>query len=184
MLEEILHDTKNKFEACVEHLNGELALIRTTHTNPALVEDIAVEVYDGTYPLKEISAISVPEPNVILIQVWDHTIIEKIQTAITNSNLGISPAVDGTNIRLVIPPLTEERRKESIKLVNNKAEEAKVSIRNIRQTKMKSLGSLLEESKISEDEHDRYHKSVQELVDKYIEKTEEIQTKKIKTLES
>lgn len=183
MLEEIISDSKNKFQAAVEYLTKELSGIRTSHVGPNLIEDLVVDAYGGTYPLKELGAISVPEPNQILIQTWDQSVIENISNAILKSNLGLTPNIEGSNIRLIIPPLSEERRKETIKLVNNKCEEGKVAIRNIRQTKMKSLDNLLEENMISEDERDRYRKNIQDLVDQCTEKIEELQTSKVKTLE-
>jgi len=183
MLVEILDDTKKKFENTINHLRGELNLIRSSQTSPSLVEDIQVQVYDGRYPIKELAAISVPEPTVILIQPWDQTVIPAIETALLDSDLGVKPVTDGLNLRLNIPSLSEERRRELVKKVGIKTEEAKIAIRNIRQEKIKSLDNLCDDSKISEDEHKSARKEVQDLVDEHNKKVEEMKKNKVEALE-
>ena len=183
MLQEIVSDTEEKFQATIEHLKSELATIRSSQTSPSLVEDIEVSAYDGSYPLKELAAISVPEPNLILIQPWDHSIVENIESALNQSNLGVSPAVDGANIRLAIPALSQERREEMVRKVGEIVEETRVAIRNIRQDKMKSLDNLEENGKISEDERDRTRKQIQSIVDDHNEQIEKIKTAKTASLE-
>ncbi len=184
MVNEIINDAKRKFDSTIEHLQGELAIIRSSQASPSLVEDIEVNAYEGTYPLKEVAAISSPEANIILIQPWDQTIIEAIESAITKSNLGVSPAVDGTNIRITMPALSEERRAQYAKTVGQLAEDARVAVRNIRQDKMKAIDGLEEDGKISEDERDAARQEVQDLVDEYNKKINEIKEKKIAAIMS
>ncbi len=184
MVNEIINDAKRKFEATMEHLQGELAVIRSSQASPSLVEDIEVSAYEGTYPLKEVAAISSPEPNVILIQPWDQSIVDAIESAISQSNLGVSPAVDGTNIRITMPALSEERRQQYAKTVGQLAEEARIAIRNIRQEKMKAIDGLEEDGKISEDERDSARQEVQDLVDEYNKKINELKEKKVAAIMS
>ena len=182
MTHEILADADKKFQSTLDYFKSELATIRSSHTSPALVEDIQIEAYDGKYPLKEMAAISVPEPTLILIQPWDNSVIPAIQTGILEAQIGLTPNVDGNTIRLNVPPLSEERRNEMIKRVGVKAEEARVAIRNIRQEKMKSIDDLEENDKISEDERDRARKEIQTDVDKCNAEVEKIREAKEKTL--
>ncbi|MCA9391921.1 ribosome recycling factor [candidate division WWE3 bacterium] len=178
MTAEIISDAQSKFNATIDHLNSELAVIRSSQTTPSLIEDLPVNAYDGSFPLKELAAISVPDSNVLLIQPWDQTIVTDIEEAIQNSKLGLKPAVDGTNIRLNIPALSQERREEYVRRVSQLCEEAKVSIRNVRQDKMKSVDGLEVDSLISEDERDRAKKQVQDLVEEYNQKVENIKAAK------
>lgn len=182
MTSEIISDAKSKFESSISHLTGDLAVIRSSQTNPSLVEDLHVSAYDGTYALKELAAISVPESNVLLIQPWDQSIVEAIESALNNSSLGIHPSVDGTNIRLNIPPLSQERREEYVRRVSQLCEEARVAVRNVRQEKMKSLDGLEDDSLISEDERDRAQKEIQDLVDNFNARIEEIKDAKVASL--
>ncbi|NTV30811.1 ribosome recycling factor [candidate division WWE3 bacterium] len=183
MTHEILQDADKKFKSSVDFLKSELATLRSSHTSPALVEDVMVQAYDGNYPLKEMAAISVPEPNTILIQPWDHTIIPNIQNAILQSESGLTPNVDGNSLRINVPALSQERRQELIKRVNTKAEEARIAVRNIRQDKMKAFEEMADVGKISEDERDRCKKQVQTEVDSINEQIDEIRESKIKALQ-
>lgn len=183
MLNEITSDAEKKFKSSLEYFKGELAMIRSTQTSPALVENITIEAYGGSYPLIELAAISVPEANVILIQPWDQTIIQNIETAILNSEIGIKPAVDGIILRLSTPPLSLERRNEMIKKVNIKSEEVKIAIRNVRQDKMKTIDNLEKEDAISKDEREYTRKQVQKLVEQYNLEIDELKKNKNKSLE-
>jgi len=184
MLAEITHDTQEKFDLAINHLTAELSIIRSSHTSPSLIEEIKVSAYEGTYPLKEVTAISTPEPNLLVVQPWDASIIQNIETALMSSDIGITPVVDNNLIRLPVPPLSQERREEFIKKVGQIAENSKVAIRNIRQDKMKSLDDLEKESKISQDERDSARKEIQTLVDKFIEKIDSIKDQKVEALKA
>lgn len=135
-----------------------------------MVEDLKVSAYDTTMELKELAAISAPQPNEVVIQPWDESVIENIEKALLDSDLGVNPAVEGTTIRVPVPQLSKERRQEMLKTVGEKCEEARISVRNIRQTKIKAADELEDKGKISKDEHERFKKQVQELVDEYNQK--------------
>lgn len=184
MLHEIVSDAEKKFKAASDHLSEEYSLIRSSHTSPSLVENIKVKAYDGEYTLKELAAITVPEPNMIMVQPWDQTVVQNIETAIIEANLGLNPVVDQTTIRIPVPMLSEERRQEMIKRVNGVTENARVAIRNIRQDKIKSVENMEEEGKISEDERDHAKKEIQRLVDSSNEIIEVAKDTKIAALQS
>jgi len=141
--------------------------MRVGHATPALLEDLQVNVYETSLSLKEVAAISAPDPNHILIAPWDGNIIENIIKAIHGSDLDLNPAVIGNTVYVPIPQLFEERRKEMLRTLGKLAEDAKIAVRNIRQDKIKSADNLKDKGKISEDEHTRFRSEVQELVDKY-----------------
>lgn len=183
MLNEILKDAEEKFQSTRKIFQDGLATIRSGQTNPALVENLEVNAYDGVYSLKELAAISVPEVNIILIQPWDESVTESIAKAITASNLGLNPSIDGAQIRLNIPALSAERRKQMQRLVGEKSEDAKLAVRNIRQHKIKSFDEMKEASKISEDERDQARKQLQEMVDEENQFIDQLREKKIKSLE-
>lgn len=184
MLNEIIVDAEKKFKTATDHLAEEYATIRSSHTSPSLVENIKVKAYDAEYTLKELAAITVPEPNMIMVQPWDQTVVQNIETAIIEANLGLNPSVDQTTIRIPVPMLSEERRLEMIKRVNTVTESARVAVRNIRQDKIKSIENLEEEGKISEDERDQSKKEIQRLVDTTNEKIEAVKDAKIEALQS
>lgn len=123
----------------LEHLQHELSTIRTGRANPSVIEDISVSCYGGISPLQQLAAISAPEPRLLVVQPWDTSILKDIEKAISQSNLGVNPVVDGKIIRLPIPPMTEERRVDLLKVVNSKAEEARVRLRAAREEAMKEL---------------------------------------------
>lgn len=182
MLQKILTDAEQKFSETIDHFTSELNVIRSGQSSPSLVEDLTVEAYGDKYTLKELAAISAPEPSLLLIQPWDQTVIQNIERAITTSSLGITPVVEGQNIRLSIPTLSEERREEFVKRVGQLTESAKIAVRNIRQDKMKSIDNLEDESLISEDERTRAEKEVQSLVEKFTAKIEDLRERKIAAL--
>jgi len=184
MTKEIISDAESKFDSTIQHLTSELATIRTGQTSPSLIEDLSVTAYDAEYTLKELAALSIPEANVILIQPWDHSVVEAIERAINTSSIGIQPAVDGTNIRLVVPALSQERRDQFVKQVGLLAEDARVAVRNIRQEKMKSIDGLEEDGKISEDERDRAKKEIQQLVDTINTKIDDLKERKTESIQA
>jgi len=168
MISDILTSTKEKMGKSVEALKSELAGIRTGRATPALVEHIRVEYAGAPTPLKQIAGISAPEARLLVIQPWDRTSISAIDKAILKSELGLRPSSDGNLIRINIPPLTEERRQELIKVVRKRAEEGRVAIRNRRREAVEDLRQLEKNKEISQDEHTRALDQLQKLTDTFI----------------
>src|SRR3989338_1057554 len=169
---------KKEFEKGIEHFKGEAGSIRTGRATSSLVDEISVEHYGGRYQIKELASISIPEPKTILIQSWDKSAAESIVKAIKNSNLGLNPISDGQGVRLVMPALTEERRKEFIKLLGQKAEDAHIAVRRIRGEIWDDVQEREKSRAISENEKFKAKEDLQKLVDEYNKKIEEIQKKK------
>jgi len=174
MIEETLFDTEEKMETSVELLQKDLATIRTGHATPALVEHIKVDYAGVPTPLNHIAGISAPEARLLVIRPWDKTNIRNIEKAILTSDLGLNPSSDGEIIRLNIPELTEERRRELIKIVHHRVEERRIAIRNIRREGLDQLKGLLKDKDISQDEHKRAMDQLQKITDVFIARAEEI----------
>lgn len=173
-MDPVLTEPNKKIEAALEHLRMELSGIRAGRANPALIENIPVEAYGGRMKLIELGNISAPQPTLLTVNVWDTSILTNVLKAIQEANLGLNPAIDGQLIRLPIPPLTEERREEFIKLLHQKLEEARVQIRQIRQDFRQEWKKQSDDGQFGKDEFFRREKLLQELVDKNIEEIEEI----------
>ena len=169
-----LLNTEKKMRKSVEGLKDELASIRTGHATPALVEHIKVEYAGVPTPLNQIAGISAPEPRLLVIQPWDRSCLREIEKAVLKSDLSLHPTSDGNLIRLVIPPLSEERRQEMTKVVHKRIEERKIIIRNIRHGAMDEFKNLEKNKDISQDEHKRASDQLQKLTDKYIADAEKI----------
>ena len=167
-------DYSSKMEKTISSFNKDLITLRTGRANASMLDKIRVDVYGQQMPINQLATISVPESRLISIQVWDKGNCNLIDSAIQKSNLGINPQVDGQIIRLRIPDLTEERRKELIKVLKNMGEKSKVSIRNIRREANDDLKSKLKEKKISEDENTNFEKNIQNITDDFIKKIEKI----------
>ncbi|HEY56954.1 MAG TPA: ribosome recycling factor [Anaerolineae bacterium] len=174
MIKEVLQDAEHRMQGAVRVLEDELRGIRTGRANPALVERLEVEYYGVPTPLMQIATITVPEPRQLLIKPFDPSSLKAIEKAIRNSDLGLTPNNDGHSIRLILPPLTEERRRELVKVVHRRVEEARVAIRNVRRDAIKDLRELEGEKMISEDERKRAEQKVQDLTDKYIEEANQL----------
>ena len=169
MLPDLIDATRVKMEKTITAIKDEFAHVRTGRASSVLVDRLKISYYGTLTPLKQIANISIPESNLIVIQPWDKNCLSDIEKAIWKSDLGLAPSVDGNIIRLTIPPLNEERRKEIVKLVKKEAENGKVSIRNIRR-EMNDLAKKDEkEHNISEDECENYQKKIQKLTDEYTE---------------
>ena len=170
MATDIFADAEHRMQQAVESLQGSLTTIRTGRASPALVERLLVDYYGTPTPLQQLAAIHVPEARTITIQPWDRKALPDIEKAIMKSDLGLNPNSDGALIRINIPPLTEDRRKEMIKLVQGKAEHGRVSIRTVRQDAIKRLQTQRKdkENPLSESDEKRGTEQVQKLVDKYI----------------
>lgn len=182
MLSTLLSDAQEKFDATLDYLRSELSSIRTGRATPVLIEGLPVSAYGSEMLLKELAAISAPEPYLLLVSPWDQSIIEDIEKALRLSSLHLNPVVDEGNIKVPIPELSEERRLELIKLVSQKCEETKVAIRNIRHEKIKSAEEMKDEGKVSEDELIRFKKQLQEMVEGINKKVDQLRTVKEKEL--
>ncbi len=158
----------------VEALRQHLGTIRTGRASPALVEHLPVDAYGSTMPLNQLAGINVPEARLIVIQPYDASMIKVIEKAIQNSELGINPSNDGRLIRLAIPQLTEERRRDLTKLVRSRVEEGKVALRNVRRESLDDVRQLEHEKLISENDQRRGQEKIQELTDRYIREIEQV----------
>lgn len=174
MLPDLLNETKVRMEKTITSLRDEFAHIRTGRASSNLVDRIKISYYDTLTPLKQIANISIPESNLIVIQPWDKNCLSEIEKAIWKSDLGLAPSVDGNIIRLTIPPLNEERRKELVKLVKKEAENGKISIRNIRREMNDLIKKDEKEHNISEDECKNYQNKIQILTDEYTENIDKL----------
>jgi len=171
---EVLKDAERKMQGVIEATKYDFSTVRTGRANPALLDRIQVEYYGTLTPLNQMANISVPEARLLLIQPWDKNVVKDIERAILKSDLGLTPNSDGSVIRIPIPPLTEERRKDLVRLVRKGAEDNRIGIRNIRRDANESLRTLEKDGTISEDERHRAEDQVQQLTDKYIEKINEL----------
>lgn len=167
-VEAVLEDLRDKMVKAVEHTRSEFGSIRTGRAAPALVEKLKVDYYGSEVPLQQLAGIQVPEAKVLLISPYDKGSLKAIEKAIQNSDLGVNPSNDGSVIRLNFPPLTEERRKEYVKAAHHKAEEGRVSVRNIRRSARKDLEALEKDGEISNDELERAEKDLERVTHEYV----------------
>ena len=182
MSAEILKETEQRMSKAIDALTRELAKLRAGRANPSLLDRITVEYYGADTPLNQLATISVPEARLLLIQPFDKSSIANIERAIQMSDLGLTPSNDGIVIRISIPPLTEERRKDLVKLVKRAGEEAKVAVRNVRRDANDDLKKLQKDGEMTEDELRRSTDDVQKLTDKTIVKVDEVAEKKEKEI--
>jgi ribosome recycling factor len=174
MIDEILGELRQRMAKSIEALQDDLMGIRTGRASPALVEKLPVEYYGTLTPLNQMAGIAVPEPRLLVIRPWDLAALPDIERALLKSDLGLTPMNDGKLIRLSIPRLTEERRRELVRIVARRVEEARVAIRNLRRDALQDLKEFEKEKMISEDDFFRGKDKVQELTDEYIEQIDEI----------
>jgi len=174
MVSEVLINLNRDMQKCVDGLSHELATVRSGRASPALVEDILVEYHGASIPLKQLANIAVAEPALIAIQPWDRSALRAVEKAILKSNLGLNPSNDGNLVRLVFPPLSEERRLELAKVVGKRVEERKVALRNIRRDCVSKLRQMEKNKDISENELESTLKKVDEISDVFIGKAGEI----------
>ncbi|MBV8353844.1 MAG: ribosome recycling factor, partial [Candidatus Eremiobacteraeota bacterium] len=167
MLNDVFKDAEAKMGKAVEATRVEFGGIRTGRASPALLDRINVEAYGTSVPLKQVASVSSPDARSLLVSAYDKGTVAAIRKAIETSDLGLNPNVDGQTIRLAIPPLTEERRKDLVKVLHKRAEEGKVAIRNVRHKSVDAVKTLLKDHKISEDENKRAGEQLQKLTDKY-----------------
>ncbi|MBX7502350.1 ribosome recycling factor [Qipengyuania mesophila] len=161
-------DIERRMKGAVESLKGDLAGLRTGRANTSLLDPVVVEVYGSMMPLNQVATVSAPEPRMLSVQVWDKANVTAVEKGIAKANLGLNPMIDGQNVRLPMPDLTEERRKELAKLAGNYSEQAKIAIRNVRRDGMEALKDDEKKKEISEDDRKRGEDEVQKLTDKYV----------------
>lgn len=178
MYNEIINLHRENLEKAIEHFKNESSKIRTGRANPSLVEDLMVDYYGAKTPLKQIASINTPEPRTIAIQPWDRGALAAIEGAIRSSDLNLNPMNDGILVRINIPMLTEDRRKEMVKMLNQKNEEARIAIRTIREDILKEVKDAEKAGDISEDDEFKAKEKMQEIVDEYNKKIEELRAKK------
>jgi ribosome recycling factor len=184
MVDDIFGDAERRMQKAVEILKQDLSSIRTGRASAALVERITVDYYGAPTPINQVASISVPEARLLVIQPWDRKLLTDIEKAIQKSDLGINPNNDGQVIRLAIPPLNEERRREMVKTLHKKLDEHKVAIRNIRRDSHDKLRDREKKKEISEDELKRSADRLQKLTDRFIDEMDKIgKTKELEILE-
>ena len=178
MVNDAMNEAENRMRGAVKALEDDLSAIRTGRASPALVERLSVEYYGTPTPLMQLATISAPEPRLLTIRPFDPASIKDIERAILASDLGLTPNNDGKMIRLSIPPLTEERRLELVRVVKNRTEEARVSVRNVRRDTQNDLREFEREKLISEDELHRGEEDLQKLTDQYVEEINSVGERK------
>lgn len=177
-MQTVLREAETRMQGAIDALTREFAGVRTGRASIALVEPIRVDYYGTPTPLNQAASLSVPDPKTILIQPWDPSLLPAFEKAILKSDLGLAPSNDGKVIRLVLPPLTEERRKQLARVVGKLAEEARVAIRNVRQDANKKLKGMEKDKKISEDDSRRAQDQVQKTTDKFTRRVDEVLKRK------
>ena len=168
MTKEIIKEANDRMHKAVEHVSAEFIKIRTGKASASLLEGIKIDYYGNPTPLNQVANLSTPDFHTIAIQSWDKTSMPLIEKAILNANLGLNPTNDGNLIRVPIPPLNEERRKELVKLIKKLSEDGRISVRNIRRDEIEKLKKTEKEEHISEDDRKHAEKEIQNLTDKYI----------------
>ena len=171
-------DIERRMQGAVESLKGDLAGLRTGRANTSLLDPVMVEVYGSMMPLNQVATVSAPEPRMLSVQVWDKANVTAVEKGIAKANLGLNPMVDGQNVRLPMPDLTEERRKELAKLAGQYAEQAKIAIRNVRRDGMEALKDDEKKKEISEDDRKRSEDDVQKMTDKHVGEVDDAVAKK------
>ncbi len=171
-------DIERRMKGAVDSLKSDLQGLRTGRANTSLLDPVVVEVYGAMMPLSQVATVSAPEPRMLSVQVWDKSNMIAVEKGIAHANLGLNPIIDGQTLRLPIPDLTQERRKELAKLAGQYAEKAKIAIRNVRRDGMEALKIDEKKKDISEDERKRFEDEVQKLTDKYVAEADEAATKK------
>ena len=181
-MKDVLKELEERMGKTVQYMQDEFATIRAGRANPHVLDRLTVDYYGSATPIQQVGNISVPEARMIVIQPWDKSLLKAIEKAIQQSDLGINPQNDGRMIRLVFPPLTEERRKDLVKQTKKYGEEAKVAIRNIRRDAIEKFKKQQKASEITEDDYKIAEKDIQKLTDDYIKEIDKITERKDKEL--
>lgn len=169
-----LDDYKKRMDGAINALQHEFGGLRTGRASATILDPITVEAYGATSPLNQVANVSVPEPRMISVQVWDKSVVQAVDKAIRAANLGLNPIVDGQTLRIPIPPLTGERRTELSRIAGKYAEQQRVAVRNVRRDAMEHLKKLEKDHVISQDEHKRHNDEVQKATDEHIRKIDEM----------
>ncbi|MDD2316764.1 MAG: ribosome recycling factor [Desulfobacterales bacterium] len=182
MIESIYQEARDRMAKSIDALNNELKRVRTGRASVSLLDGIRVDYYGTSTPLNQVASLSVPESRLITVQPWDATAIKEIEKAVLKSDLGLTPANDGKIIRIAIPPLTQERRKELVKVVNKTCEEYKVAVRNVRRDCNELIKGLKKDGDVAEDEAFKAQEQVQKITDEHIRKIDDIYKRKEKEI--
>jgi ribosome recycling factor len=180
MIKRVIEESRDRMEKTVGTTQGELGIVRTGRATPALLDSIKVEYYGSLMPLKQVANIAVPEPRMLTVHPWDRSMLGPIEKAIQKADIGITPNNDGHIIRLPIPSLTEERRRDMVKIVHKIGEDGKIAIRNIRRDALNILKKAQKDKEISEDEENNAGIDVQQLTDEYVKKIDDLMKAKEK----
>jgi ribosome recycling factor len=180
--DDVLAESKDRMAKAVSHLQGEFGSIRTGRASPVFVEKMRVDYYGSEVPLQQLAGFSVPEPRLLVISPYDKNAIKAIEKTIQASDLGITPSNDGAVIRLAFPQLTAERRKELVKVVKHRAEEARVAVRNLRRTARHDLEAFQKEGELSEDDLDRAEKELEKITHEYVAEIDNLAAHKEKEM--
>lgn len=181
-MKEVFKKTENKMKKTIDVLSSEYSAIRAGRANPAVLDKILVDYYETPTPINQLAAISVTEARTLTVQPWDTSVTKMIEKAIQTSDLGINPQTDGRTIRIIFPPLTEDRRREIVKDISKLSEDAKIAIRNTRRDAIDKLKAMKKSSEITEDDLKQAEKQAQELTDKYCKEIDAISSKKEKEI--
>ena len=182
MMVDFFKDVESKMNKCVDATRSEFASIRTGRATPALLDRLHVEAYGQAVPLKQVAGVSTPDARTLVITAWDKGVVSDIRKAIEKSDLGLTPNIDGTSIRLIVPPLNEERRKDLVKVLKKKAEDGKVAVRNVRHKAHDDLKAQLKKGDITEDDSKRQQDQLQKLTDRYVKEIDTLVAAKEKDI--
>lgn len=182
MADALKEDLEKRMTGAMNALENSLGGLRTGRASPALLEPVMAEAYGDRMPLSQLATVSVPESRLITVQVWDASLVKTVEKAITNANLGVNPVAEGQLIRVPVPALSEERRKELVKLAHKYGEDAKISVRNVRRDGMDTLKKQEKDNEISQDEQHTLNDEVQKLTDRFIQKIDELVSQKEKDI--
>jgi len=180
--EELLSDLRRRMDGAVDVLHKEFGGLRTGRASASLLEPVMVEAYGGTVPLNQVASVNVPEPRMITVQVWDRNVVKAVDKAIREAGLGLNPQTEGQVIRVPIPELNEERRRELTRVAAKYSEDARVAVRKVRQHGMEALRRLEKDSEISQDEHRKLERDIQHLTDDHIKRVDETLAQKDKEI--
>jgi ribosome recycling factor len=173
MIEDVLSNSEDRMQKTVEAVQRELAAVRTSHAHVGLVDHVQVEYYGSLMPVNQMATVAAPEARLLTIQPWDRSALTAIEKALLKSDLGLTPSNDGQIIRLPIPPLTEARRKDLIKVVHKRVEDGRVAVRNVRRDGIEHIRKLVHDKEASEDDQRRAQEQLQKLTDRYIGQIDE-----------
>ena len=174
MIEETLLEAEEKMERAVEHAREDLGTIRTGRANPGMFSKIVIDYYGSPTPLTQMASVAIPEPRMVIIKPYDQSQLSAMEKAIRESDLGVNPSNEGNQLRIVLPPMTEERRREMIKVARHKGEEAKVAIRNVRRRAKEELDRFVKDGEGGEDEGRRAEKELDDLTQRYVARIDDL----------